>query len=81
MRLPLPLLRLAKASYFSNMFDEVKNTTMYWKLLKKATNPTQPKTIGPLKREDDSLNALLDEGKATLFYFHIFQLLVFSHSH
>ena len=46
-------LRLAKASYSSKMFDEVKNTTIYWKLLKKATNPTQPKTIGPLKREDD----------------------------
>ena len=58
-------LRLAKACYFSKMFDEVKNTTMYWKLLKKATNPTRPKTIGPLKREDDSLG-LLDEEKATL---------------
>ena len=33
-------LRLAKASYFSNTFDGVKNTTMYWKLLTKATNPT-----------------------------------------
>ena len=31
-------LRLAKASYFSKMFDEVKNTTMYWKLLKKIKN-------------------------------------------
>ena len=58
-------LRIAKASYFSNMFDEVKNTTMYWKLLKKATNPTRAKIIGPLKREDDSL-ALLDEEKAAL---------------
>ena len=73
-------LRLAKASYFFNMFDEVKNTTMYWKLLKKATNPTQPKTIGPLKREDDSL-ALLDEEKAAFIYFHLFHLLGFSHSH
>ena len=43
-------LRLAKASYFSNMFDGVKNTTMYWKLLKKATNPTQPKTRSFEKR-------------------------------
>ena len=58
-------LRIAKANYFSNMFDEVKNTTMYWKLLKKATNPTRAKIIGPLKREDDSL-ALLDEEKAAL---------------
>ena len=73
-------LRQAKASYFSNMFVEVKNTTMYWKLLKKATNPTQPKTISPLKREDDSL-ALLDEEKAAFIYFHLFHLLVFSHSH
>ena len=74
-------LRQAKASYFSNMFDEVKNTTMYWKLLKKATlNPTQPKTISPLKREDDSL-ALPYEEKAAFIYFHLFHLLVFSHSH
>ena len=58
-------MRKAKASYFSNMFDEVKNTTMYWKLLKKATNPTRAKIIGPLKREDESL-ALLDEEKAAL---------------
>ena len=35
-------LRLAKASNISNMFDEVKNTTMYSNLLKKATNPTRP---------------------------------------
>ena len=73
-------LRQAEASYFSNMFDEVKNTTMYWKLLKKATNPTQSKTISPLKREDDSL-ALLDEEKAAFIYFHLFHLLVFTHSH
>ena len=73
-------LRLAKASYFSNMFDEVKNTTMYWKFLKKATNPTQPKTISPLKREDDSLE-LLDEEEAAFIYFHLLHLLVFSHSH
>ena len=73
-------LRQAKASYFFNMFVEVKNTTMYWKLLKKATNPTQPKTISPLKREDDSL-ALLDEEKAAFIYFHLFHLLVFSHTH
>ena len=58
-------MRKAKASYFSNMFDEVKNRTMYWKLLKKATNPTRAKIIGPLKREDESL-ALLDEEKAAL---------------
>ena len=43
-------LRLAKASYFFKMFDEVKNTTMYWKLLKKATNPTQQKTRSFEKR-------------------------------
>ena len=43
-------LRLAKASYFSKILDEVKNTTMYWKLLKKVTNPTQPKTRSFEKR-------------------------------
>ena len=58
-------LRLAKASYFSNMFDEVKNTTAYWKLLNKATNPTLRKSIGPLKREDGTL-AQSDEEKAAL---------------
>ena len=38
---------------------------MYRKLLKKATNFIHPKTIGPLKREDDSL-ALLDVEKVAL---------------
>ena len=47
------------------MFDEVKNTTMYRNLLKKATNRTPPKTIGPLKREEDSLTRL-DYEKAAL---------------
>ena len=62
------------------MFDEVKNTTVYCKLLKKATNPSQPKTISPLKREDDSLEPL-DEEEAAFIYFHLLHLLVFSHSH
>ena len=62
-------LRLAKASYFSNMFDEVKNTTAYWKLLNKATNPTLRKSIGPLKREDGTL-AQSDEEKAALMNSH-----------
>ena len=39
--------------------------TMYWSLLKKARNPTRPRTICPLKREGDSL-ALLNEEKAAL---------------
>ena len=59
------LKELAKASYFSAMFDEVITTEAYWRLLKKATNPKVYKAIGPIKREDDSL-AVLDDEKANL---------------
>ena len=42
-------LRQAKASYFREMFQEVKKTSTYWNLLNKATNSTIRKCIGPLK--------------------------------
>lgn len=58
-------LRKAKASYFSKMFSEVKNTSAYWNLLRRATNPKVRKNIGLLKREDDTL-ALDDAEKASL---------------
>ena len=48
-------LRNSKASYFSNMFIEVKKKSAYWNLLNKATKPTMRKNIGPLKRDDGSL--------------------------
>lgn len=58
-------LRNAKASYFSDMFNEVKNSAAYWNLINKATNPKVRKNIGPLKRDDKSL-ALDDKEKAGL---------------
>jgi len=57
-------LRKAKASYFTKMFGEVKNSTSYWNLVNRATNPKSRKTIGPIRRSDDSL-ALQDKDKAT----------------
>ena len=45
------------------MFNEVKTTGAHWNLIKKATNPKVRKTIGPLKRDDDTL-ALADPEKA-----------------
>ena len=42
-------LRQTKATYFSKMFTDVKNTSAYLNLLNKATNPTAHKSIGPLK--------------------------------
>ena len=57
-------LRKAKASYFTKMFGEVKNSTSFWNLVNRATNPKSWKTIGPIRRSDDSL-ALQDKDKAT----------------
>ena len=48
-------LRQAKASYFREMFQEVKKTSAYWNLLRKATNSTTRKCTGPLKQDDGSL--------------------------
>jgi hypothetical protein len=58
-------LRQAKASHYSDMFKEVKNTKAYWNLLNKATKPTVQNNIGPLRRDDGSL-ALADYEKACL---------------
>ena len=44
-------IRLAKASYFSNLFKEVKRSSAYWNLLNKV-------------RRDDGSLALTDEDKA-----------------
>ena len=58
-------LRQAKASYFCEMFQEIKKTSAYWNLPNKATNLTTRRCIGPLKRDDGSL-ALADDEKASL---------------
>ena len=53
----------AKASYFSDFFSEVKNTSAYWNLVTEATNPKARKSIRPIKKEDETL-ALTDKEKA-----------------
>ena len=59
-------LRKAKASYFERMFEEVKKSSTYWKLINKATSRiVHKKSIGPLRRKDGSL-ALIDKEKAQL---------------
>ena len=58
-------LRKAKSSYFSNTFNEVKSSSAYWNLLKRATNPKVRKNIGPLKKDDGTLE-FTDSGKANL---------------
>ena len=58
-------LRKAKSSYFSTVFNEVKSSSAYWNLLKRATNPKVRKNIRPLKKEDDTLE-LVDSQKANL---------------
>ena len=61
-----PALRRAKASYFTNMFEEVKKSSAYWNLINKATNRSaRNRTIGPLKRTDGSF-ALMDKEKAQM---------------
>ena len=46
------------------MFGEVKNSASFWNLVNRATNPKRRKTIGPIRRSDDS-QALQDKDKAT----------------
>ena len=58
-------LRKAKSSYFSTIFNEVKSSSAYWNLLKRATNPKVRKNIGPLKKDGGTLE-LTDSGKANL---------------
>ena len=53
----------AKASYFSDLFSEVKNTNAYWNLITKATTKKPEKNTGPIKEEDETL-ALTDKEKA-----------------
>ncbi|XP_068689637.1 uncharacterized protein [Montipora foliosa] len=56
-------VRRAKALYFSKMFNEVKSSSAYWKLVKDATSSRVHKPIGPLRKCDDSL-VLTDKEKA-----------------
>ena len=58
-------LRKTKSSYFSNTFNEFKSSSAYWNLLKRATNPKVRKNIGPLKKDDGTLE-FTDSGKANL---------------
>ena len=58
-------LRKAKSSYFSTTFNEVKSSSTYWSPLKRATNPKVRKNIGPLKKDDGTLE-FTDSGKANL---------------
>ena len=58
-------LRKAKSSYFSTIFNEVKSSSAYWNLPKRATNPKVRKNIGPLKKDDSTLE-FTDSRKANL---------------
>jgi len=58
-------IRKAKAAYFQAKLDEVKTSGAYWNLLNNATKPKATKSIGPLKRENESL-AVDDKEKANL---------------
>ena len=58
-------LRKTKPSYFPTIFNEVKSSSAYWNLLKRATNPKVRNNIGPLKRGDGTLE-FTDSRKANL---------------
>ena len=58
-------LRRAKDLHFSKMFNEVKSSSAYWKLVKDAISSRVRKPIGPLRKCDDSL-VLTDKEKAGL---------------
>ena len=54
-------IRKAKACYLQEKLNQVKTTGSFWKLLAKVTNPKVRKSIGPLKRDDDSLTVDVEE--------------------
>lgn len=56
----------AKSSYFSQKLSEAKNTTSYWKRIKRATNPQVRETIGLLKRSDGTLALALGRGQGNV---------------
>ena len=59
-------VRAAKCSYFSDLFNEVKDCKSYWKLIKTATcEPAKRKPIVGIRREDGSLETS-DQGKANI---------------
>lgn len=62
-------VRKAKTTYFSIMFDEVQSTTAYWNLMKRATDPKVPKTIGPVKRDHGTV-ALAEQEKACIMNYY-----------
>ena len=47
------------------ILNQVKSSSAYWNLLKRATNPKVRKNIGPLKKDDSTLE-FTDSGKANL---------------
>ena len=50
------MTKKAKADYYSNLFDEVKTATAYWRLLKKASGTTMVnRQARQLKRDDGTL--------------------------
>ena len=59
----------AKTTYFSIMFDEVQSTTAYWNLIKRATDPKVPKTIGPGKIDHGTV-AFADQEKACIMNYY-----------
>lgn len=48
-------MRKAKAAYFQAKLDEVKTSGAYWNPLNNAIKPKATKSIGQLKRENESL--------------------------
>jgi len=58
-------IRRSKSNYYTDKLEEIKTTAEYWRVLSKATNPKIRKSIGPLKRDDDSL-AIDDKEKSNL---------------
>ena len=52
------MTKRAKAEYYSNLSDEVKTATAYWRLLKKAPGTTKTNNQArQLKKDDGTLTA------------------------
>ena len=60
------MTKMAKAEYYSNLFDEVKNAAAYWRLLKKASGTTKVNRQARQLKKDDGTLTVDNTKKANL---------------
>ena len=62
-------VRIAKSNYYNNLFEEVKSTRMYWKLIKKEIETSNCWSIVGIRNKEGAL-VINDKGKAEILNKH-----------